>query len=227
MLIECRSLSRSFVRGGRLVEAVRNVDFSIRSGDFVSITGSSGSGKTTLLNLLSLLLRPTSGRILVDGSEIPDSERAVAEFRNARVGWISQSQTLLSNLTVFDNVRLPAFALRGKLPKAQAEAFSERALSLLERFGVLPLAESYPESLSGGELQRVVAARAFLNRPSLVLADEPTANLDGENALAIADALRSAAGDGAAVIFVTHDLAAARSCPVRYSMRGGRLSREV
>jgi ABC-type lipoprotein export system ATPase subunit len=167
----------------------------------VSIIGRSGSGKSTLLNLIAGLLNPTSGSVEMDGriiSTLNDAE--VSLYRNSKIGYVSQGQTILSNLTVLDNVRLPFYFF-----KRDGDA-TEKALLLLEQVGILHLAGSYPKQLSGGELRRVSIARALINDPGLLIADEPTSDLDAQTTGEIMQLFRLISQKGTAVLMVTHEL---------------------
>jgi putative ABC transport system ATP-binding protein len=217
-LVQTHSLRKDFARGGGTVTAVTETDLSIAAGDFISITGRSGSGKTTLLTMLAGVLTPTGGAVLFEGTDIyalPDKK--LSALRNREIGFIPQGAGLLKNFTVFDNVRMPqAFA------KGNGEP-SGRAAFLLEAVGLRDLADAYPHSLSGGEIRRVAIARALFANPRLVVADEPTSDLDPENAQAVMRILKRINGQGTAVILVTHDEKTAADGTRRFVMREGRL----
>ena len=218
--LEVKNLSRSFFRGDREFAAVNSVNFTIHSGDFISITGDSGSGKSTLLNLIAGLLLPTSGEILIDGKNIEKgSDKELAHIRNTRVGYVPQGQSLLSNLTVLDNVRLPYY-----LSKREGNP-DKRAKELLENLGIGHLAGCYPASLSGGEQRRASVARALINNPDILIADEPTNDLDADNANEIASLFRKIADEGTAVLMVTHNLDTVKSADGNYVMKNGQLGR--
>ena len=218
-LLEARNVSREFRRGTVLVEAVRGVDLSIDAGQFVSIIGRSGSGKSTLVNLIVGLLNPTSGQILLENTDLgalTDVEATL--FRGTHIGYIPQGQSTLSNLRVIDNVRLP-FYLTGQKGNPDAEANE-----LLERLGIGHLANAWPSSLSGGEQRRVAIARALINHPSILVADEPTGDLDEKNTGEIIRLFRGIADGGTAVLMVTHELDATAYGDVLYRMEDGRLT---
>jgi ABC-type lipoprotein export system ATPase subunit len=175
-MISMQNVSKTYtVSKGRLVPAVRDVSMEVGHGEFVVITGRSGSGKTTLLNLVAGLTRPTSGKVLLDDIEVwtlPDSEQSL--LRNEKVGFVFQFPSLLPTLTSLENVMLPT--LFG--PKSDDAFARERASYLLEQVGLADKLQSFPRQLSGGQQQRVVIARALMNEPELLLADEPTSDLD-------------------------------------------------
>lgn len=200
MVVELRGVSRSFA-GSPEVHAVRHVDLVIRRGEYVSIVGPSGSGKSTLLHLLGLLDRPTRGTYCLDGTDtgtMPERERAA--WRGGRIGFVFQAFHLLAGRSVIDNVAL-ALVYVG-VPRRQRAA---RAKAALERVGLAHRQEFFPSTLSGGERQRVAIARALVGGPSLLLADEPTGNLDSATAASILDLFDDLHGDGLTLAVVTHD----------------------
>jgi ABC-type lipoprotein export system ATPase subunit len=201
MFLEINGLSKQYQRGEKTFAAVDRVDLAIRRGDFVSITGRSGSGKSTLLNMLTGLLMPTSGSIKLEGTDIGTlKDKEMSEFRNSRLGYIPQGAGVLSNLTVFDNVRLPYY-----LSKRQGDA-SGRAWFLLEAVGLSSHADMLPSQLSGGELRRVLIARALMNQPDLLMADEPTADLDLETTQEVMELFSRIHQNGTTILIVTHEL---------------------
>ena len=200
MLLQTEKLFRSFKRNGADFFAVNNVDFTIGVSDFVFIVGRSGSGKTTLLNLLSGLLEPSSGTVLFEGKDITlmnDSDKSF--YRNEAIGFVPQSIGALPNLSVMDNVRVPFFLFNRD---GDTEG---RALSLLEMMGIAHLKDEMPCNLSGGEAKRMLIARALMNSPKLLIADEPTANLDAETAAGVMQAIKDVNRLGTAILIVTHD----------------------
>jgi len=201
MSLTIQNLTKEYKRGGRVFPAVSNVSLSIDYGDFVSIIGRSGSGKSTLLNLIAGLVSPSSGEILIDGrSVVSFNDKEISAYRNETIGYIPQGQSVLSNLTVLDNVRVPFyFAKRAGDPEQKAQ-------ELLNRVGIPHLADSYPKHLSGGELRRVSIARALINGPSILIADEPTGDLDTQTTGEIMDIFRDISQGGTAVLMVTHEL---------------------
>lgn len=201
MLLEVQELSKVYQLGDRTFSAVKDVNLAAEPGDFISILGRSGSGKSTLLNLIAGLLLPTSGAVVMRGrslSALTDSE--VSRLRNTDIGYITQGQSTLSNLTVLDNVRLPFYFF-----KREGDP-TRRALALLEQVGIAHLADAYPRHLSGGELRRVSIARALMNAPALLLADEPTSDLDAQTTSEVMQIFAEIARGGTAVLLVTHEL---------------------
>jgi putative ABC transport system ATP-binding protein len=198
--------------------ALAEVSLTIERGEFVAVMGPSGSGKSTLLNLVAGVDRPTTGRVVVDGIELGRlGEGGLARYRREQVGFVFQFFNLLDNLTVVQNVLIPA-----QLAGGGGRAVHARALELLERFGIAGRADAYPGRLSGGERQRVAIARALVNRPALLLADEPTGALDSRNGEQVMDLLAELNGAGQTVVLVTHDPAlAARSARRLISIRDG------
>jgi len=217
-IVAARGVTR--VLGGAVpATLVRNVDVEVSAGEFVAVTGPSGSGKSSLLYLLGLLDRPTRGRVLFDGVDtVGLGGDALAALRLARMGFVFQFHFLLPELGVLDNVALPMRRL-GRLAAAGAEA---RALGLLARLGLADHARKWPDQLSGGQRQRVAIARALANDPVLVLADEPTGNLDSASARLVFDVFAAlAAEEGRAVVVVTHDEELARRATRRLRMVDG------
>lgn len=192
-MILLEDVSKIYQLKERTVSAVHNIDLGIEAGEFVIITGRSGSGKTTLLNLVAGLTRPTSGRILVEESEVwrlPDPEQAA--LRNRRIGFVFQFPSLLPSLNALENVILPTlFAPPDGAPAPAKAEIRERAASLLREVGLGDRLTSLPRQLSAGQQQRVVIARALINEPDLLLADEPTSNLDEHTEREIMDLFRA------------------------------------
>ena len=212
-VVIARDVRKEYFRKGsssaRYFDAVPRTSMELKRGELVEVVGRSGGGKTTLLSMMAGLLAPTEGVVLVDGQDLyalSDAQRS--RLRNARFGVVPQGQTPLMDLTVLQNVCLPA-QLYGKLSAEETRGVEQRALELLERIGVADLAQSYPAELSGGELRRMAIARALVCKPDVVFADEPTGDLDDHNTDVVLQVLRDAANDGAAVMLVTHEQAAA------------------
>ncbi|HWO63710.1 MAG TPA: ABC transporter ATP-binding protein [Umezawaea sp.] len=220
-LIELHDVRREYGDGP---PALDGVSISVRPGEAVAILGPSGSGKSTLLNLVAGLDRPNSGTVTVDGVRVDQlGEAASARYRRATIGMVFQFFNLLDDLTVADNVVLPA-QLAG-LDRAEAKA---RATDLLGKLGVDRHAGAYPGRLSGGERQRVAVARALVNRPALLLADEPTGALDTASGEDVSALLAELNAEGQTIVLVTHDLALARRCTTRtISLVDGRIADDV
>ncbi len=201
MPLTLNNLTKEFKRGDTSFKAVNDVSLSVEPGDFVCIIGRSGSGKSTLLNMVSGLLTPTSGSIEVDGQYILSlSDREASRYRNSKVGYVLQGQSALANLTVLDNVRLPRY-----FDKRDNDDVEE-ALRLLKKVGIEHLAGAYPRQLSGGELKRVSIARALINNPDYLIADEPTSDVDAQTTAEILELIKSITQKGTAVLVVTHEL---------------------
>jgi putative ABC transport system ATP-binding protein len=207
-LVEIRHLTKSYRRGGQVVPVLTNISFDIRAGEFVALMGPSGSGKSTLLNLIAGIDKPDSGSLRVNGIDIATlSEGELADWRATNVGFIFQFYNLMPVLTAFENVELPLLLTR--LPRIQRRERVELALSMV---GLTDRMEHYPSELSGGQQQRVAIARAFITDPVLLVADEPTGDLDrvsADDILAMLARLNSELGK--TIIMVTHDPHAARS----------------
>lgn len=230
MLLELCEVTKKFSRRGREFNAVDSVSLSIDAGQFVVISGKSGNGKTTLLNLMMGLLRPSSGTVLVAGEDLSRlSDRELSQLRRFRLGMITQQQTLVSSLNVLENVVLPAtLPAQGRSSGQSSPAAVEslpvnRALNLLEKLDITDLTHAWPAELSGGEMRRVAIARALMTRPEILLADEPTGDLDDDSTAAVLGLFRELAQGGSAVVMVTHDAAAYEYCNRRFDMLNGRL----
>jgi len=198
-----------------------DVSLDIQAGQSLAVTGPSGSGKSTLLGLVAGLDRPSAGSVFIAGTDLSTcSENALATLRSTRIGYVFQHFRLLPGLTALENVALP-LALAGTLNAAEADA---RARAWLDRVGLAARADHVPSRLSGGEQQRVALARALVSQPAVILADEPTGNLDQRTGAAMADLLFANAREhGAALLLVTHDDALAARCDRHIRLRDGRL----
>lgn len=200
LLVDVNNVYKIFERGGRDFTALNDVNFSVNSGDFINIVGKSGSGKSTLLTILSAIQDPTKGDVRVlerKISEMTDDEKS--HYRNEFVGYVPQTLGTLSTLNVIDNVRLPHFFM-----KREGDGI-KRAEELLGMCGILHLKYEFPRNLSGGELKRVLIARALMNEPKILLADEPTSDLDSATSFEIMEMLKKINDDGTTIIIVTHD----------------------
>ncbi len=215
-LVEAKGLTREFDDGH--VQALRGVDFTIHEGEFVAITGPSGCGKSTLLQLLGSLDRPTSGELLYRGESLPDRPDP-AVYRACEIGFIFQAFHLLPTFTASENVQIPMFETSRSLSERR-----ERAAELLKLVGLEHRLDHFPSKLSGGERQRVAIARSLANGPSLLLADEPTGNLDSKNAHLILDLIvRLQQEQGRTMIMVTHDPSIAERAGRTLQMKDGRV----
>jgi ABC-type lipoprotein export system ATPase subunit len=223
VLLRAEGLAKTFqAPSGEKVPVLAGVDLRVGAGEFVAITGSSGSGKSTLLNLLGLLEPADAGAVWYGDDRVSAwPRRAQGAARGRHVGFVFQSFLLLSSLTALDNVLLAARYVGGV-----DEARRRRARELLDAFGLTARAGHYPTQLSGGEQQRVAFCRAVLNDPPLLLADEPTGNLDDVNGAVILDALRARARNGGAVVVVTHRPDVARDATAVLQLRAGQLHEE-
>lgn len=220
MKLTAEKISKKYNRktgGAGYFYAVGETDFALEKNVLTAVFGRSGSGKTTLLHMLGGLLAPDSGRVLADGRDIfALSDKALSAFRNRYIGVIPQGSTPIASLTVLENVLLPSL-----MAGERAEAY---ALELLETVGIAALRDAMPGELSGGELRRMAIARALINKPSIVLADEPTGDLDDENTAKVLSLLRDTAAGGAAVLLVTHESEAANYADIVLKMDGGKLT---
>lgn len=209
-MLEARNISKNYLRaqkGTNVFTAVQETTLSLAPGEITVLSGRSGSGKTTLLNMMSGLLTPTTGQVLLDGQDFYALEdQALSLLRARHFGVMPQGQTAIPSLTILENVMLPYTLYEGhntSLPaREQVEAY---ALQLLEETGIAALGNAMPEELSGGELRRMAIARALVLRPEVLFADEPTGDLDSENTEIVLGLLRQAASAGKAVLLVTHD----------------------
>ena len=217
LVVSARGLVKVYGQGRAALRVLNGLDLDLHSGELVAVTGRSGSGKSTLLNVIGALDRVDAGRIELCGLRLDRaSERELAPLRRDRIGFVFQSFHLLPELTGFENVLLPT-RLNGRRPSR------ERALGLVERLGLGAAAERLPAVLSGGEQQRLAIARALVNEPALVLADEPTGNLDADSGRDVLELLRTIADEGKAVLLVTHEAEATRRADRVLRLAGGRL----
>ena len=220
MIVQVRDLSMRLTGGGRSVTILDGVTFDVAEREVLAVTGPSGSGKSTLLGLIAGLDRPTAGSIALDGTDITGlDEDALARLRRDTIGFVFQSFHLIPTLTAVENVAVP-------LELASHADASSRAMDLLDAVGLADRARHYPAQLSGGEQQRVALARAVSLRPRLLLADEPTGNLDSTTGAQIVELLLGLRKEfGATLVFVTHDHALARHADRVVRLRDGRLER--
>jgi putative ABC transport system ATP-binding protein len=221
-VISMRSVSRVYKTGTVEVEALKGIDLSIRHGEMLAVIGPSGSGKSTLMNLMGCLDVPSGGRYEFDGRDVAAlSPEQLADLRNRSIGFVFQSFHLLPHATARENVEMPL--LFAGLPPRQRR---ERAREMLERVGLGDRAEHLPTQLSGGEMQRVAVARALANHPEVILADEPTGNLDTGTGRGILGLFHQLWRDGVTVVLITHDLGLARSCPRILKIQDGRITHD-
>ncbi|HEY2734300.1 MAG TPA: ABC transporter ATP-binding protein [Polyangiales bacterium] len=221
-MIKLEHVSRSYGSGAKAVAAVSDISLEIEAGSFVAVVGASGSGKSTLLNLIGALDQPTSGRILLEQHDVGSlSDAARTLLRRTRIGFVFQFFNLLPTLTAEENVALPA-----RLARQAGKATQRRAEELLERVGLSARRQHRPDELSGGEMQRVAIARALMMDPPIILADEPTGNLDSATGLAILELLRGAVDAHRTVVLITHDENIARRGQRIVTMADGRLSHD-
>lgn len=223
MKITTNSISKKYNRNTGISNdfyAVKETNFELTEGSFAVILGRSGSGKSTFLNMLAGLLNPSSGKVFLDNVDIyslKDKERSI--FRNRNIGVIPQVQSLLCNLSVIENIRLPYLLYETQ------ENVDEYALQLLEMLGIADLKDVSPMELSGGEMRRAAIARALIHKPGIILADEPTSDLDDENTDIIFNIFRKIADQGTSIIIVTHETEANKYADVAYRMNAGELSK--
>ena len=200
-MIELKDVSKSFQMGKNTVKVLDNINLKIEKGELVGITGRSGSGKTTLSNIIAGLLLPTSGEVIIDNKNISRlNDFKMSEFRNKTLGFVFQSFNLINELTALENVMLPLAYSRIKYKKR-----IEMGKSALERVGLSSRIHHKPGEMSGGQMQRVAIARAMINNPGIIIADEPTGNLDTASANTVIDLLKDINKEGVTVIMVTHN----------------------
>jgi putative ABC transport system ATP-binding protein len=220
-VIKLAELSKTYHTGEVDVHAVRGVSLEIMPGEFVAIMGSSGSGKSTLMNTIGCLDRPTGGSYRLDGIDVSTLNRdALADIRNEKIGFVFQGFNLLARTTALENVEMPMLYHRHRIP---AHEQRERALKSLEICGLAKRADHHPSQLSGGQQQRVAIARALVNRPALLLADEPTGNLDTQTSIEIMGVFQKLNEQGISIIMVTHELDVARFTKRMIILRDGKI----
>jgi len=218
-LVDIRELGKHYLMGEVTVRALRSVTFRIEQGEYVAITGPSGSGKSTLLNLLGCLDTPSQGHYLLEGRDVSRlNDNALSDTRRDRIGFIFQSYNLIPRLSVLENIELPLFYAGRRMSQCR-----KRAEDLAERVGLGHRLRHRPSELSGGEQQRVAIARALANDPAIVLADEPTGNLDTATGREILSLLQDVWKQGATMIMVTHDEAIARNARRIIHLTDGRV----
>ena len=218
-ILSTTNLAKTYQANGVQFEALRGINFELQQGEFVAVMGTSGCGKSTLLHLLGGLDSPTKGEIVIDGQRIDQlNETKRAIMRRKQVGFVFQRFNLINNLTVADNIELPA--LMAGLSAKKAEA---KRQTLLDELGISDKAQSLPSQLSGGQQQRVAIARALINSPAVLLADEPTGNLDSQSAREVLNLLRRYHHAGQTILMVTHDAKVASMADRVITMRDGQI----
>ena len=221
-MIELEGVRRSYRTDGGTVHALDGVDVRIGAGEFVAVTGPSGSGKSSLLNILGCLDRPDAGRYLIEGEDVAGfDDEATSDIRNRRIGFVFQSFHLLPRLTVLENVLLPL-----RFHREPPDWVHDHAAELLERVGLSDRSHHRPNELSGGQVQRAAIARALLLKPALLLADEPTGNLDSKSAADVLGLIDQVHRGGQTVVLVTHDHDVAAHAPRGIRLRDGRIEHD-
>ncbi len=222
-IIEIRQLRKDYHVGEVVVHALRGVDLQIKEGEFVAIMGMSGSGKSTMLNILGCLDQPTAGDYFLDGTNVNSMNRdELARLRNRKLGFVFQAYNLLPRTTALENVELPLFYN----PRMKSKERLERAVLALEAVGLKERMGHMPNQLSGGQQQRVAIARSLVNDPVLILADEPTGNLDTRTSVEIMELFQSLNDKGRTIVFVTHEPDIAKFATRNVMFRDGRIQRE-
>jgi len=220
-VVQLQEIHKIYESGEVPVHAVRGVSLDIAAGEFVAVMGASGSGKSTLMNLLGCLDRPTKGRYLLGGTDVSGLDRnQLADLRNQKLGFVFQGFNLLSRTTALENVELPMLYGRRRFSSKEVR---DRAHHSLDIVGLSKRADHFPSQLSGGQQQRVAIARALINDPQILLADEPTGNLDSKTSVEIMGVFQKLNEQGITIVMVTHELDIAHYCKRNLIMRDGRL----
>lgn len=240
-MIELKSITKEFSTPRGKLTVLKDFNLKIEAGTFLGLEGRSGAGKSTLLSIIAGLQKPDAGQVFLGQPPVNIlalNDKELSAFRNKNIGFISQEQSFLENLTVLDNVRLPAFLTKKSstvlpnlfqhpskdIPKQVRNDFdvkiTERALKLLESLGIAGLAKSYPRELSGGENHRLLIARALMNNPDYILADEPTDSVDSEQTQAIIKIFRRLADEGKTILLASHDKEALKLCDISMTVPG-------
>ena len=220
-VIHLEQIQKTYSSGELEVRAVQGVSMEIQAGEFVAIMGASGSGKSSIMNILGCLDRPTAGRYLLDGVDVSGLSRdALADVRNRKIGFIFQGFNLLSRTSALENVEMPMLY---RHTQSSNRELRERAMAALELVGLSDRADHHPNQLSGGQQQRVAIARALCNQPALLLADEPTGNLDTRTSVEIMGLFQQLNSQGITIVMVTHELDIAQYTKRNVVMRDGRI----
>ena len=223
-VVKIEDIHKTYESGDVPVHAVRGVSLEIQRGEFVALMGASGSGKSTLMNLLGCLDRPSQGRYLLDDTDVSRLDRnELADIRNQKIGFVFQGFNLLARTTALENTELPMLYGQRRAPSHEMR---ERALRSLEIVGLADRADHFPNQLSGGQQQRVAIARALVNNPEILLADEPTGNLDSKTSVEVMGVFQKLNDQGITIVMVTHELDIARYCKRNLILRDGRLVRD-
>lgn len=224
LLIECKGLKKHFpIPGGRTIKVLKGIDLHLTRGEFVTLMGPSGCGKSTLLNIIGGLIPASSGHVNVNGKSLANmGHRQLTDIRRFEVGWIFQDFNLIVNLTALENVMIPM-----NLAGRSGPDVEKKARELLKIVGLTKRLDHFPDTLSGGQQQRVAVARALVNDPSLIVADEPTGNLDSHTGREIISLFQELASQGKGILMVTHDAILANSSQRTYVLRGGKLHQSL
>jgi putative ABC transport system ATP-binding protein len=224
-VVQIKDIHKIYESGEVPVHAVRGVSLDIQKGEFVALMGASGSGKSTLMNVLGCLDRPTRGKYLLDGIDIEQLDRnELADLRNQKLGFVFQGFNLLSRTTALENVELPM--LYGRHRKLSMTAIRDRAMHCLSIVGLANRADHFPNQLSGGQQQRVAIARGLVNQPQVLLADEPTGNLDSKTSVEVMGVFQQLNDQGISIVMVTHELDIAHYCKRNLILRDGVVVRD-
>jgi putative ABC transport system ATP-binding protein len=220
-VIKLAEIHKVYHTGEVDVHAVRGISLEVFPGEFVALMGASGSGKSTLMNMIGALDRPTGGNYLLDGTDVSTLDRdALADVRNEKIGFVFQGFNLLSRTSALENVEMPMLYNRHRIPSHEQR---DRALRALELVGLSQRADHHPNQLSGGQQQRVAIARALVNRPALLLADEPTGNLDSQTSIEVMGVFQKLNDQGITIVMVTHELDVARFTKRMVILRDGKI----
>jgi len=219
-MIELEKVTKIYSDAGRLIYAANEIDLRIKKGDFISIVGPSGSGKTTLLSLIGCLIKPSSGEVKIDGrntTELDDDQ--LSDLRARKIGFVFQAAHVIPTLTLLENVMLPLIFIKEK----DIENKRKRALASIGELGLGDRINSFPRNMSGGQVKRIAIARALINDPQILLADEPTGDLDQESSGEIINILKRLNHDGITILLVTHNQELAQNAKTKFKMRAGKL----